>query len=180
MASRAAMAQPRPRKRTRRAPTSPAMRPKRTRGDEGCGQKQQHKGLDDEDEGARVPAWIEREERPKPVVVGPIQQQVAEQGNDGERVEKAPAYGRLCGCRSPGGGIGCGRRGGRAAQADAVDHPEDRDERGCLKREAYEGMGDSAMVLECGHGAAKAPRRRRGRAFRRQAPWRRWRTLPCG
>ena len=63
------------------------------RGDESDEENEKKDGLEDEDEGAGVPAGIEGEEGTEAVVVGPVEQQVAEQGDERETVEQAPADG---------------------------------------------------------------------------------------
>ena len=87
------MAQLCPRKAGRRAPTSLLIRPKSGWGDESSQQDEKQDGFEDEDEGACVPAGIEGEERAQAVVVGPVQQEVAEKGDEGEAVEQTPADG---------------------------------------------------------------------------------------
>ena len=49
--------------------------------------------LEDEDDGACVPAGVEREEGSDSVVVGPVKQDVAEEGDEREGVEESPADG---------------------------------------------------------------------------------------
>ena len=63
------------------------------RGDESDQEDEKEDGLEDEDEGAGVPARVEGKEGAEAVVVGPVQQEVAEQGDEGEAVEQAPADG---------------------------------------------------------------------------------------
>ena len=71
------------------------------RGDE----KHPHDRLGDEDEAAGIPARIERKERTHAVVVGPVEQDVAERGDEGGEIDPSPADRlRLCTCGAPGSG----------------------------------------------------------------------------
>ena len=59
------------------------------RGDESDQEDEKEDGLEDEDERAGVPARVERKEGAEAVVVGPVQQEVTKQGDEGEAVEQS-------------------------------------------------------------------------------------------
>ena len=61
--------------------------------DEGDQEDEEEDGLEDEDEGAGIPARIKRKERTEAVIVAPVQQEMTEQGDEREAVEQAPAEG---------------------------------------------------------------------------------------
>ena len=58
-------------------------------------QQKEDEGIEDEDEGAGMPARIEREERSQTVVVGVVQQQMAEQRKQRKAVQQTPTHGSL-------------------------------------------------------------------------------------
>jgi hypothetical protein len=108
-------------------------------------QQQKQDGLEDEDEGAGVPSRVEREEGAQAVVVGPVQEEVREEGKEGEEIKLGPANG------------GMGQLGLRAAGADAVQGVESGGDEGGFERDAEESVGDAAMMLEAYEGAAQRP-----------------------
>src|SRR5437879_8702311 len=117
-------------------------------GDQSDQEHQEEDGLEDEDEGAGIPARIKRKEGAQAVVVGPVQQKVSEQSDERETVEQAPAYGGTG--RLAGGG-------GGPTRAPAVEEPDSAgDDRG-LKWEAEERVGPSAVMLEGSDGAVDGP-----------------------
>ena len=83
------------------------------RGDESDQEDEKEDRFEDEDEGAGVPAGIEGKEGAEAVVVGPVEQEMTEQGDEGEAVEQTPADG---GARWFAGGVldGSCASGGRA------------------------------------------------------------------
>ena len=61
--------------------------------DESEEEEEKDDGLEDEYDGAGVPVGVEGKEGADAVVVGPVEQEVAEQGDEGEAIEEAPADG---------------------------------------------------------------------------------------
>ncbi len=90
MPMRAAMAQPRPRKGWRRAPTSLPTRPKRIGATRAVIEEKGDDGFDDEDDGGGVPVRVEGEEGADAVVVGVVEEDVAEERDEGEEIEAGP------------------------------------------------------------------------------------------
>ena len=112
-------------------------------GDEGEEEQEEEDGLEDEDEGAGVPVGVEGEEGAQAVVVGPVQEEVREEGEEGEEEEQGPVW----------WGFGFGYAGGAPAEA-VVGVKGEGDESG-FERDAEEGVGDAAMMLEAGERAAE-------------------------
>lgn len=117
-------------------------------GDEGEEEHCEDDGFEDEDEGAGVPAGVEGEEGTDAVVVGPVEEDVAEEGDEGEGVEEGPANG---------GDAFSWQSGGIATGAPAVDEPDGTDYDGCFEGKADEGVGPAAMVLEGSDGTVDGP-----------------------
>ena len=117
--------------------------------DEGQEEQKEDEGVEDEDEGAGVPARIEGREGAEAVVVSEVQGEVAEEGEESERVEQAPADGGV------GELIALGFRG--SLQPDAVENVYGCDDYAGFNGESDEAVGDSAMVLKAGDGAEEAP-----------------------
>src|ERR1700709_765937 len=89
---------------------------------------------------------IERKEGTQAVVVGPVEQEMTEQGEEREAVEQAPAYG------------GLGRLAGDGSTgAPAVEEPDTSDDERGLEGKAEEGVGPSTMMLEGSDGAVDRP-----------------------
>ncbi len=131
-------------------------------GDERDEQQEEDEGFEDEDEGAGVPVGVEGKEGANAVVVGPVEQDVAEKGDEGEAVEEAPADRGLWSGDVGGGGVeglvGDGVRMGLfSVRAPAVEEPDGADDDGGFERYADEGVGDAAVVLEGCDGAAYGP-----------------------
>ena len=84
------MAQPRPRKRLRARADFAIGKAEEPGHDESKEEERPEDRLGDEHEAARVPARIEGEERAHAVVVGPVEQQMAERGDERGEIEPAP------------------------------------------------------------------------------------------
>ena len=83
-------------------------------------QEDEDEGFDDKDSGELIPARVEGEEGTDAVVVGPVQEQVGEQGEENKGVEQGPEDG--------GGGQGTNARrsGGRERVPGANGHIADQ------------------------------------------------------
>src|SRR4030088_1108976 len=115
-------------------------------GDESDQEDEKEDRLEDEDEGAGVPARIKRKKGEEAVVIGPVKQEGTEEGDEGKAVEQAPAYG------------GRGRlAGGGLTGAPAVEEPDRTDDDRGLEWEAKEGVGPAAMMLEGSDRAVDGP-----------------------
>jgi DNA ligase (NAD+) len=124
-------------------------------GNEGDEEKQKDDRFEDEDEGAGVPARVEGEEGAYAVVVGPVEEEMAEEGDEGEEVEQAPADGggAFAGC----GLVGLDRLGAGAAGSPAMDEVDGGYDDCGFEGQAEEGVGPAAMVLEGGDGTVDGP-----------------------
>jgi hypothetical protein len=116
-------------------------------GDESDQEDEEEDRFEDENEGtAGVPARIEWKEGADAVVVGPVEQEMTEQGNEREAVEQAPADG------------GAGRlAGGGSTGTPAVEEPDRTDDDGSLEWEAEEGVGPPTMMLKGRDGTVDGP-----------------------
>ena len=134
------MAQPRPRKSGRRFGDFAIDQAEHGRSDEAGEQEDEHDRLEDEDDVPGVPVGIPGREGPHAVVVGEVEQDVAERGEEREAPEENPA-----------------RRDGGLFSADMMEAPaEERDHEGDHGR-ADERVGESAMVLEADQRPAESP-----------------------
>jgi len=120
--------------------------------DEGADEQEGDDGFDDEDDGGGVPAGVEGEEGTDAVVVGVVEEDVAEQGDESEEVKAGPV---------DGGGVTClpamGIARFLAAEVPAVEEPEEGDDNCGFDGDTYEGVGEATVVLEGGDGAFEGP-----------------------
>ena len=148
-----------------------------SRNQNGCEQECPEDGVSDEDKTSRIPARVEWEKGADTVVVGPVEQDVAETGDEGRKVEPAPANLlrlELCGDRCA-GWKGESRYGVQAAALGIeVNEGDNADDGGCHERCADECVGDAAMVLE-----ASRWDRRTTRGYRCPEPRRPGRSQGC-
>ena len=116
--------------------------------------------LGNEDEAACIPARIEGEEGTQAVVVGPVEQQVAERGDEGGEIEPAPMDWLP---RVPVGlarlrfELGAPVENYGALRASDDQEPDRADDDGGDDGHGDEGVGDAAMVLELFDGAGESP-----------------------
>jgi hypothetical protein len=121
-------------------------------GDESGEEEEQDDGLDDGDDGGGVPAGVEGEKGADAVVVGVVEEDVAEEGDEGEEIEARPVDRCGGGCLRA-----MGIAGLLAIQEQAVGEPEEADDCCGFEGDAEEGVGDASMVLEDGDGALEGP-----------------------
>ena len=151
---------PRPRKRSRRAPISELMRPKSAGARRPMARSTSMTGSMMKTKEPGVPAGVEGKEGTEAVVVGPIEQEMAEKSHEGEEIQLAPADGKeaalalavLLGCA---GGNVAGIA--FAAASPAVPDPDDGEDHSGVDGEAEEGVGPAAMMGEAGDGTAEGP-----------------------
>ena len=97
---------------------------------------------------------VEGEEGADAVGVGPVEQEMAEQGDEREAIEETPSDGR--GLFALMEGLLVGLRA-FSAQAPAMVEPYETYDYGCFEWQADEGVGPAAMMLEVCDGAANQP-----------------------
>ena len=95
---------------------------------------------------------VEGKEGADTIVVGPVKEQMAEQGDEGEAIEEAPPdwHGLL------------GWVNGfifLSAQTPAMEQPYGSDDESRFQWQAKEGVGPAAMVLEACEGSSDRPER---------------------
>ncbi len=153
------MAQLRPRKGTRRELISAIGESEKSGNDERGNQQYPKRGLGDEDKAAGIPPGIEGEEGADAIVVGPVEQDVAQSGDECSEIDPLPTD-RLR--LKPRWGSGFSGWGGQSSLGAAMFDPaviEPGGAHGCGGNEGHrnESVGDAAMMFEAFDGASESP-----------------------
>jgi len=120
--------------------------------DEGDQEQAPDDWFGDEYEVAGVPVCIERKERAEAVVVGPVEEEMTEVGEEGRDPDPDPANGLAHDDIAHGGAAGCPEAG-----AEAINQPHCAGGSEGYEGRGEEGVGDTAMVLQASDGASPAP-----------------------
>ena len=115
-------------------------------------QRQQHR-LNDKNETARIPARIEREERPQTVRVCPVQQQVTERGNQRGQIKPSQMKTHRCSCFL----VGCGASASASPLPPSMPKPDPAHHHAGHHRGAEKRMRYPAMVLQLLHRPGQRP-----------------------
>ena len=116
-------------------------------------QQEKEQRIEDEDDRSGIPGIVKRKKWPNTVIVGVVEEEMAEKRKDHQAVKHSPA--NRCRFAS---GFRSGVFSAFASKAEPVkDNKAEQKESG-FKRDAKQGVRDATVVLEAGDGPAQAPK----------------------